>query len=181
MYFMFFNRAYQAGVKKERTNAHRKRMIFRCSSVSLSYVWQLRQANPAGVGDALQPGGDIHAIAHQVAVALLHDVAEMNAHPKFNAAHGRKSGIPLDHAVLYFDGAAYGVDDAAEFGDQTVAGALDDPPIMHADGRVDEIAAQRPQASQRALLVGARKTAESDDISGKNRRKLSKSRSSRPS
>jgi hypothetical protein len=56
---------------------------------------------------------------------------------------------------LHFDCAAHCVDHAAEFSNKSVAGALDDAPLVHGDGRVDEIAAQGPQPSQRAILVGA--------------------------
>jgi hypothetical protein len=38
----------------------------------------------------------------------------MDAHPKFDPAVRRNSGIALDHAVLHFDGAAHGVDHTAE-------------------------------------------------------------------
>ena len=38
----------------------------------------------------------------------------MNADTKLDAALRRKAGIALDHAVLHFDGAAHGVDDAAK-------------------------------------------------------------------
>ena len=36
-------------------------------------------ANPSGLGDPLQARGDIDAVAHQVAVAFLDHVAEMDA------------------------------------------------------------------------------------------------------
>jgi hypothetical protein len=39
----------------------------------------LGETNAARLAKALQPSGGIDAVAHQVAVALLHDVAEMNA------------------------------------------------------------------------------------------------------
>jgi hypothetical protein len=50
----------------------------------------------------------------------------------------------LDEAVLDLDGAAHRVHDAAEFNDATVAGALDDAPMMHGDDRIDQVAPQRP-------------------------------------
>ena len=78
----------------------------------------LGQADRAGLGDAFQPRGDIDAVAHQVAVALLDHVAEMDADAELDAPVGRHAGIALDHAVLHFDGAAHGVDDAAELDDR---------------------------------------------------------------
>jgi hypothetical protein len=52
--------------------------------------------------NALQPRGDIDAVAHQIAVRLLHDVAEVNADAELDAAVGRQSGVALDQAVLHY-------------------------------------------------------------------------------
>jgi hypothetical protein len=46
----------------------------------------LGEADRAGLGDTLQPRSDIDAIAHQIAVALLDDVAQMNADAELDAA-----------------------------------------------------------------------------------------------
>ena len=68
-------------------------------------------------GDAFEPRGDIDAVAHQVAVALLDDVAKMNADPEDDAAILGHASVALDHGVLNFDSAAHGVDDTAELDD----------------------------------------------------------------
>ena len=125
-----------------------------------------RQTDGAGLGDAFQPRGDIDAVAHQIAVALLDHIAQMDADAELDAALGRKAGVALDHAVLHLDGAAHGVDHAAEFDENAVAGALDHAAVMHGDGRVDQVAAQRAQPRQRAILIGARETAISDHVCG---------------
>ena len=130
------------------------------------------QADRTGLGDPLQPCSDIDAVAHQVAVALLDDVAEMNADPEDDAAILGHPGVALDHGVLNFDGAAHCVDDAAELDDRAVAGALDDAPVMHGNGRVDQVAAQRSQPRQDAILVGAGKTAVTDNVRANDRRKF---------
>ena len=49
----------------------------------------------------------------QVAVAFLDNVPQLDANPKLDAALGRQTRAALDHAVLQFDGAAHGVDDAS--------------------------------------------------------------------
>ena len=49
----------------------------------------LGKTDRAGFGDALEPRGDIDAVAHQVAVALLDDVAKVDADAKFDALVGR--------------------------------------------------------------------------------------------
>ena len=45
---------------------------------------------------ALEPRGDVHAVAHEVTVLLLHDVAQMDADAKFDPAivwHDRCAGL----------------------------------------------------------------------------------------
>ena len=130
------------------------------------------KADRAGRGDAFEPGGDIDSVAHQVAVALFHDVADMDADPELDATLRRQSGVALDHAMLHLDRAAHRVDRAAEFDQRSVAGALDDATVMHGDRRVDEIASQRPQPSQGPILVRARQTAVAHDVGCKNRRQF---------
>ena len=45
-----------------------------------------READRAGLCDAFQPRGDIDAVAHQIAVGLLDDVAQMNADAELDAS-----------------------------------------------------------------------------------------------
>jgi hypothetical protein len=68
--------------------------------------------------------------------------------------------------------AAHRVDDAAKLDDCAIAGALDDAAVMGGDGGVDEIAAQPPDARQRAVLVKAREPAVADNIRDQDRREL---------
>jgi hypothetical protein len=88
----------------------------------------LGQADRSGFGDAFQPRRDIHAVAHQVAVSLLHHVAEMDADSKLDPPVGRDLGVALDHRPLDLDSAVHRIDDAAELDDAAVASALDDGP-----------------------------------------------------
>ena len=132
----------------------------------------LGKADRARLGDAFQPRGDVDAVAHQIAVALLDDVAEMDADAELDAAVLGHAGVALDHRVLDFDRAAHGVDHAAELDERAVAGALDHAPVVHGDRRVDEVAAQRPQPRERAILVRAGEPGEADDVGGQDRGEL---------
>ena len=136
----------------------------------------LRKANCARFRNPLQPRGDIDAVAHQIAVALLDHVAKMDADAELDAPVLGHAGVPLDHGVLNLDRAAHRVDDAAELDDAAVAGALDDAPMVHRDGRIDQIAAQRPEPRQDAILVRAREPAVADHIGDENRRDFSRFR-----
>ncbi len=141
----------------------------------------LRKTNRARLGNAIEPRGDIDAVAHEVAVALLDDVAGVNADAELDAPVLRHAGVALGEAVLNLDRAADRVDDAAKFDDRPVAGAFHDTAVMGGEGRVDEVAAQAPQARERAILVGAGKPAITDDIRNQDRRELSGLAHSRPS
>jgi hypothetical protein len=69
-------------------------------------------------------------------------------------AMGRPGYAPSDLLKLYIYGylnrvryrAAHGVDHAAELGDEPVARALDDAPVMRSDRGIGEIATEAPQA-----------------------------------
>jgi hypothetical protein len=58
----------------------------------------------------LEPRGDIDPVAHQIAVALLHNIAEMNADAEFDALVRRDLSVALDHRPLDFNGAIHRVD-----------------------------------------------------------------------
>ncbi len=45
-----------------------------------------------------------------------------------------------------------------------VAGALDDAAVMHGDGGIDQVAAERPEPRENTILVRAREPAIADDI-----------------
>ena len=132
----------------------------------------LGQADRARLGNAFQSRRDIDSITHQVAVALLDDVAQMNANAKQDPAVLWDAGIALDHGVLHLDGAAHGVDHAAELNDAAAAGALDHAPVVHGNGRVDDVASQRPEPRQDAILVRTGKPGIADHVRAQNRREF---------
>jgi hypothetical protein len=94
----------------------------------------------------------------------------MNADPEFDALVLRDLGVALDHRSLDFDGAVHRVDDAAEFNDCAVAGTLDDAAMVHSNGRVDQVASERPQPRQNSVLVGSGKPRIADDVGHQDRR-----------
>lgn len=68
--------------------------------------------------------------------------------------------------------AAHGVDHAAELNKTPLAGALYHAPVMHGHCRIDQIASERAQPRQCAILVHAGKPAVSDHIGCENRGEL---------
>ena len=129
----------------------------------------LRETNRARLRNALKPRGDIDAVAHQVAVALLDDVADVNPDAEFDSAVLRHAGVALDHRVLQLDRASDRIDDAAEFNDAPVTGALDDAAVMDGDRGVDQIAAKGSEPREDAVFIRAGKPAVPDDVGHQDR------------
>src|SRR5215213_5142751 len=117
-------------------------------------IGRCRDNDTSRLSDTLQPRGNVDAVAHQVTVALLNDVAEMNSYPKIDTAVLWQAGVTLDHALLHFDRATHGVHHAAELDEGAVTGSLYDPPLIGGDGGIDEIAAQPSKTGKGANLVG---------------------------
>ena len=82
---------------------------------------------------------------------------------------GGRPALRSIEAVLHLDRAAHRVDHAAKLDEAAVAGALDDAPMMHGDGRIDQVAAQPPQARKRAILVRPGEPAIADDVRDQDR------------
>jgi hypothetical protein len=135
-------------------------------------VGAFRERDRAGLGDSLQPRGDIDAVAHQVTVALLDYIANMNANPEFDTAILRYAGVAADHRVLHCYGAAHGINHAAELDESSVARSFEHTPVMYGDCRIDEIAAQSSQPRQGTILINARQPAESGNVGGEDCRKF---------
>jgi hypothetical protein len=74
------------------------------------------------------------------------------------------------HAALNFDGAAYGIYDAAELDESSVPGILDDAPAMISDFGIKKRLSKRFQLRQRAFLVDPYQAARARDIRRQNSR-----------
>jgi hypothetical protein len=133
----------------------------------------LGKADCAWLGDALEPCGDVDAVSHQIAVTLLDHVSEVNADAELYAALRRQAGIALQHRRLHLDGTAHGIDDTPELDKRAIARPLHDAPVMHRDGRIDQVAAERPEPRQGSVLVSPCEPAVSDHVRRQNCGKFS--------
>src|SRR6516162_7805374 len=96
----------------------------------------------------------------------------MNADTEFDALVRRDLGVALDHRPLDFDGAVHRIDHAAEFNDAAVASALDDAPVMHRDGWIDQVAPKGPEPCEDAVFVRASKPRVANDVGHQDRREF---------
>jgi hypothetical protein len=95
-----------------------------------------------------------YAVAIEV-IAFDDHVAEIDADAQLDAALRRDAGVSLEHRLLHRDRAAHRIDDAGKFHQHAVAGGLDDPATVLGYLRIEELAAQRFEAFERAFLVRA--------------------------
>ena len=116
--------------------------------------------DPAGLGELLEAGGDVHPVAVDV-LALDDHVAEVDADPEADALGLGHARLPLGHAALDRDRARDGVDDAGELAERAVAHELDDAAAVLGDERLDELPAVRLEARERAGLVALHQPASS--------------------
>jgi hypothetical protein len=98
-----------------------------------------RDADAARRRQPLQPRRDVDAIAVNVA-AIDDDVAEIGPDAKAQALLLGEVQIAFRHRALDFAGTTHSVDDAGKFRQHAVAGGLDDPAVMLADLRIDDVA-----------------------------------------
>src|SRR5262249_17733177 len=126
-----------------------------------------RDADPAGLGEALEPRRHVHAVAVDV-VALGDDVPDIDPDAKRDALFRSRLALATGDHALDLDGRAQRVDHAGELRQQPVAGGLDDAPPVLGDLGIDELAPQRPQPGKRALLVRAHQAAVAGHIRGKD-------------
>src|SRR5216683_8306756 len=111
-------------------------------------------ADPAWLGETFEPRRNVHAVAVDIA-AVDDDVAQIDADAKLDPPLRRHVGVALAHRCLDLDGALYGLDDAGELDQRTVAHQLDCAASMRGDLGLNEFPAARLEAGERALLVRA--------------------------
>ena len=129
----------------------------------------VRYANAARFGNALQPGGNIDAVAKDI-VVVDDDIADMDANPEFNPDILRDVGVLRGHGTLDFDRAAGGIDGTGEFHQHAVTGGLDDAATMGSYGGINKCFSGRLEPGQGAFLVGTHEAAISGDIRRQHRR-----------
>jgi hypothetical protein len=112
---------------------------------------------PTGLGQGFDPRGDVDAVAVEV-VALDDHIPEIDADAQLDAVVGPDIRVPLGHRLLHRNRAVHRIDDAGKLHQQAVAGGLDDAAPMFGDLRIDELAVQRFEAFERAILIRYVKT-----------------------
>ncbi|MFZ0854787.1 MAG: hypothetical protein WAO08_37005 [Hyphomicrobiaceae bacterium] len=117
------------------------------------FLHSARHADTASLCQRLQPGCHVYPIT--VDGSALHDIADVDPHPKFDPLTWRNLGIPLGHCALDFDGTTQRVDSADEQDQQSVASCPYDPTTVLFNFRCNELSMVSVQLSQGAFIVDA--------------------------
>jgi len=110
-----------------------------------------------------KPCRNIDAVTEQIVVFENHFTG-MDAHPQLDDLMAGQFRLHIYRTV-------YGIGDAGEFDDPTVAHILDNSAIVAADRGFEELLTQFTQGIKRADLILAHKARIADDIGGKDRGK----------
>ena len=119
----------------------------------------LGKADAARLGCRFQPRGDVDAVAHEVAVALLDYIAEMNANPELDALLGRHAGVA---AALKDNGGGrlitseFEPSKAARARDNLKAGGIVDLVEIREGDALKTLSVDLPEAIDLVLLDGAK-------------------------
>src|SRR5437588_350431 len=92
-------------------------------------AYAARDADPAGLGQPLETGRDVDAVAEDIPV-LHHHVADIDTDAEPHATVFGELLIGLGEVALDLDRALHGGEDAAELGEHAVARGAADPPAV---------------------------------------------------
>ena len=130
-----------------------------------------RQADSAGFGQRLEPGGDVDAVAVKVG-SFDNDVPDVYANSEPHLFFGRAVGVLAGERLLHRDRAFDGIGGAGKIGDDAVACGVEDAAVVDRNEFVED----RPvglQPTQRADLVDAHQPAVFGDVGSKDGGELS--------
>jgi len=97
-----------------------------------------RDADPAGLGERLQPGSDVYAVAEDV-LGFDDHIAEVDPNSEANALVIGGIGIAVNHRALDFGRTAHRIYNTRKLRQHSVAGIFDDTPVV-LGGLLDQLA-----------------------------------------
>ena len=171
-----------SGVDPDGIDTHRPRDVlerllsevdeFRLDPPAHVLVRRARNGHATRFGDALQPRGDVDAVANDI-LAFNQHIAEMDADPVEDALRLRGGFVGGRHLRLHRQRAFDRRDDGREFDEYPVARGLEQAPAVRGDNRLSGLPSLTHEA-RRAGLVLAHHARVADDVGGENRGKLAR-------
>src|SRR5215472_5476508 len=129
---------------------------------------RMRDADPVGPGQTLEPCRDIDAIAKNV-LRFGDDVADIEADAEGQLTVLWNAGIAKTHPALNFDCAHHRLNRAGEFREHSVAGRFDDPSSMLPYPRDEQLPEVGLVMLMGALFVDPHQARVAGDIGSENR------------
>ena len=131
-----------------------------------------RDGDAARFGQALDAGGDVHAIAEDVpALRIDDDLAEMHADAQHQSPLLVQHGVEARHALLDVDRRRDRGEGRLEFGQQGIARVVDQRAAGDRDGRPPKLGLCRFEMPDGEVLVALHHADETGDVGMKDRGK----------
>src|SRR5262249_45544462 len=127
----------------------------------------LGEIDAARIGERLQPGSQVDAVAIGIAT-FDRDIAEIDANAQDDAAALRQIAVRRGHGSLPFNRGLHAVVRSANHYDPPVTRPLDDATVMAGDEGLQYFLPPRPESSQHAGVVVTHEPAIADHISSED-------------
>jgi hypothetical protein len=135
-------------------------------------AYRCADADLAGLGEHLEPCGDIDAVAKDVAF-IVDDIAQIDADTEADAVGLLPIGVAVRHSLLDDDGAAHGIDDRSELDQNAVAGGFEDAATVLGDQWIDQLAPIAFEDGEGTLFVRTHQPRISGNVGAEDRRQPS--------
>src|SRR5262249_33536763 len=112
----------------------------------------VRNADAGRLSETLQPRGDIDALAINL-IALDHHIAEIDADAELHPPLQRQFRILVPQRALNRNGAINRLDHTSEFGQNTIAGRVDQASAMVLDKAIYDFAIGRQSTQRRPFIL----------------------------
>jgi hypothetical protein len=109
-------------------------------------------ADPSGLGQGLEPRGDVDPIAEQV-IAFHDDIPKIDTDAEDDAPVGLGLGLLSGHRILHGHRAGYRVDNGAELDQRTVTHELYEAALVLGQQGIDHLTPQSSDGGERFRLI----------------------------
>ena len=138
---------------------HYRTQIHLLGHIPIDHV---RNADRVGLGEVLQPGGDVDPIAKHIAV-FLHNVTEMNTNADVNLLGFLLLGVVRPQLALNRLRTLHSVDDGGEVHEKRITDSFDDMTVMNTHCLLDNLIVNLQQP-QHPRFVRSHLTTKADDV-----------------
>ena len=140
-------------------------------SIANAFVDDRGNANAAGLGQRLEPRGNVDTVAVDV-VALNDHITEIDSDPQHDLRLAQDFIRRRVVRALHRKGTIHGIDHAAKFDDGATADQLDNAAVIGGDRRIENSLPVLLEGRQRARFVGPHQPRITDHVGRKDSHEL---------